>query len=40
LLDAAGEALGYNRMLKTNTVKHRVHSLLRQDCMLYDFMPS
>ncbi|HZE16338.1 MAG TPA: IS4 family transposase, partial [Mycobacterium sp.] len=30
LLGAAGEALGYDRMLKTNTVKHRVHSLFRQ----------
>jgi hypothetical protein len=25
LLGAAGEALGYDRMLKTNTVKRRVH---------------
>jgi hypothetical protein len=35
LLGAAGEALGYDRMLKTSTVKRRVHSLFRQGCMLY-----
>jgi hypothetical protein len=40
LLGAAGEALGYDRMLKTNTVKRRVHSLFRQDCMLYDLIPT
>ena len=34
LLGAAGEALGYDRMLKTSTVKRRVHSLFRQGCML------
>ena len=40
LLGAAGEALGYDRMLKTNTVKRRVHSLFRQGCMLYDLTPN
>jgi hypothetical protein len=25
-------------MLKTNTVKHRVHSLFRPGCMLYDLI--
>ena len=40
LLGAAGEALGYDRMLKTNTAKRRVHSLFRQGCMLYDLMPT
>ena len=25
-------------MLKTNTVKRRVHSLFRQGCMLYDLI--
>ncbi len=40
LLDAAGEALGYDRMLKTNTAKRRVHSLFRQGCMLYDLIPT
>ena len=40
LLGAAGEALGYDRMLKTNAVKRRVHSLFRQGCMLYDLIPN
>ena len=40
LLGAAGEALGYDRMLKTNTVKRRVHSLFCQGCMLYDLIPT
>ena len=35
LLGAAGEALGYDRMLKTNTVKRRVHSLFRAGCLLW-----
>jgi len=39
LLGAAGESLGYDRMLKANTVKHRTHSLFRQGCMLYDWLP-
>jgi hypothetical protein len=39
LLGAAGEALGYDRMLKTNTVKRRVHSLFHQGCILYDLIP-
>ncbi len=40
LLGAAGEALGYDQMLKTNTAKRRVHSLFRQGCMLYDLIPT
>jgi hypothetical protein len=40
LLGAAGEALGYDRMLKTNTAKRRVHSLFRQGCILYDLIPT
>jgi len=40
LLGAAGEALGYDRMLKTNTATRRVHSLFRQGCMLYDLIPT
>ena len=40
LLGAAGEALGYDRLLKSNTAKRRVHSLFRQGCMLYDLMPT
>lgn len=39
LLGAAGEALGYDRMLKANTVKRRTHSLFRQGCMLYGWLP-
>ena len=35
LLGAAGEALGFDRMLKSNTTKRRTHSLLRQGIMLY-----
>jgi hypothetical protein len=40
LLGAAGEALGYDRQLKTNTAKRRTHSLFRQGCMLYDLIPN
>jgi hypothetical protein len=40
LLGAASEALGYDRMLKTNTTKRRTHSLLRQGAMLYDLIPN
>jgi hypothetical protein len=40
LLGAAGEALGYDRMLKTNTAKRRVHSLFRQGCILHDLIPT
>jgi hypothetical protein len=39
LLGAAGEALGFDRMLKTNTAKRRVHSVFRQGCILYDLIP-
>src|SRR6202021_3466744 len=39
LLGAAGEALGYDRMLKTNTATPRVYSLCRQGCILYDLIP-
>jgi hypothetical protein len=39
LLGAADEALGYDRMLKTNTTKRRIHSLFRQGYMLYDLIP-
>lgn len=38
LLGAAGESLGYDRHLKTNTTKRRTHSLFRQGSMLYDLM--
>ena len=40
LLGATGEALGYDRYLKANTVKTRTHSLFRQGCMLYDLIPT
>ena len=40
LLGAAGEALGYDRHLKSNTAKHRTHSLFRQGCMLYELIPN
>jgi hypothetical protein len=40
LLGAAGEALGYDRHLKTNTTKRRTHSLFRQGSMLYELMPT
>ena len=39
LLGAAGEDLGYDRYLKSNTSKHRTHSLFRQGAMLYDLIP-
>lgn len=40
LLGAAGESLGLDRMLKSNTAKTRTHSLFRQGCMLYDLIPT
>ncbi|HEV7666511.1 MAG TPA: IS4 family transposase [Chloroflexota bacterium] len=40
LLGAAGEALGYDRHLKSNTSKTRTHSLFRQGCMLYELIPN
>ena len=40
ILGAAGESLGLDRTLKSNTSKHRTHSLFRQGCMLYDLMPN
>src|SRR3954465_14421150 len=40
LLGAAGEALGFDRHLRTNTAKRRTHSLLRQGHMLYELIPN
>jgi len=40
MLGAAGESLGYDRMLKANTVKHRTMSLFRQGCSLYNWIPN
>ncbi|MDQ2804782.1 MAG: IS4 family transposase, partial [Pseudomonadota bacterium] len=34
-----GEALGYDRHLRSNTTKRRTHSLLRQGRMLYELIP-
>jgi hypothetical protein len=39
-LGAAGESLGMDRHLKSNTVRTRTHSLFRQGCMLYDLIPN
>ena len=38
ILGAAGESLGMDRQLKSNTSKKRSHSLFRQGCMLYELM--
>ncbi len=40
VLGAAGEALGYDRMLRSNTAKRRTHSLFRQGSMLYELIPN
>ncbi len=40
LLGAAGESLGMDRLLRTSTVKRRVHSLFRQGCLLYGLIPN
>jgi hypothetical protein len=40
LLGAAGEALGYDRHLKSNTTRRRTHSLLRQGSMLHELIPN
>src|SRR5271155_2394968 len=37
---AAGEGLGVDRLLKSNTSKTRTHSLFRQGCMLYELIPN
>ena len=34
------EVVGYDRYLKTNTVKKTTHSLFRQGCMVYDLLPN
>jgi hypothetical protein len=36
----AGERLGMDRLLKSNTSKTRTHSLFRQGCMLYELIPN
>jgi hypothetical protein len=40
LLGAAGEALGFDKHLKTNTTKRRVHSLFTQGCRYYQLIPT
>jgi hypothetical protein len=40
MLGAAGESLGMDRHLKSNTSKTRTHSLFRQGCMLYELIPN
>jgi hypothetical protein len=40
VLGAAGESLGYDRMLKANTARKRTHSLFRQGYLLYDLIPN
>jgi hypothetical protein len=40
LLGAAGESLGFERLMKANTVKTRTYSLLRQGCHYYDCIPA
>ena len=40
ILGAAGESLGMDRQLKSNTSMKRTHSLFRQGCMLYELMPN
>jgi hypothetical protein len=40
LLGAAGEALGYDRHLRSNTSRRRTHSLFRQGAMLYELIPT
>ena len=37
---SAGESLGMDRLLKSNTSKIRTHSLFRQGCMLYELIPT
>jgi hypothetical protein len=40
LLGAAGESVGYDRLLKSNTSKKRTHSLFRQGSMIYYLIPT
>ena len=40
LLGAAGEAIGHDRHLKSNTSTRRTHPLFRQGSMLYELIPT
>ena len=40
MLGTAGEDLGMDRHLESNTGKTRTHSVFRQGCMLYELIPN
>lgn len=40
VIGAAGEAIGYDRHLRTSTTPRRVHSLFRQGVMYYQLIPN
>ena len=40
LLGAAAESLGYDRLLRANTVKTRTHSLFNQGIFFYGAIPN
>ena len=40
LLGAAAESLGYDRLMRANTVRRRTHSLFRQGCYWYARLPN
>lgn len=40
LLGAASEALGFDRLMRTNTVKYRTHSLLNQGLYWFGYIPN
>ena len=40
MLGAAGESLGIDRLLKSNTSKTRTYSLFRRGCMLHELIPN
>jgi len=40
MISLTGEDLGYDRMLKSNTVKKRTHSLFRQGVLYFDKLPN
>jgi hypothetical protein len=40
VLGAAGEAIGYDRHLRTSAISRRVHSLFRQGVMYYRPIPN
>jgi hypothetical protein len=40
LRGAAGESIGHDHYLKSNTIKTPVRFLFRQGCMFYDLIPN